>query len=67
MLLAEIAPWQVLVVLLIVLLLFGGRIPDTMRNLGKGLSEFKKGMKEGEEGSRDASREQEKEDSAKKA
>ena len=66
MLLAEIAPWQVLIVLLIVLLLFGGRIPDTMRNLGKGLSEFKKGMREGEEGSRE-NREPEKEDSAKKA
>jgi sec-independent protein translocase protein TatA len=48
MLLAEIAAWQIIIVALVVLLLFGARIPDTMRNLGKGLSEFKKGLREGE-------------------
>jgi sec-independent protein translocase protein TatA len=36
-----------IVILVIVLLLFGaGRIPEVMRSLGKGVSEFKKGMKD---------------------
>lgn len=40
--------WQeILVILLIVLLLFGGRkIPELMRGLGKGVKSFKQGMKE---------------------
>jgi sec-independent protein translocase protein TatA len=41
---------QLLVVLVIALLLFGGnRIPETMRGLGKGLKEFKKGLNEEDE------------------
>jgi sec-independent protein translocase protein TatA len=36
-------------ILLIVLVIFGGRkLPDLAKNLGKGLSEFKKGLKEAE-------------------
>lgn len=36
---------EVLIVALFVLLLFGGKkIPELMRGLGKGVSEFKKGM-----------------------
>lgn len=31
----------------IALLLFGNRLPDVMRNLGKGMTSFKKGLKEG--------------------
>lgn len=40
--------WQeFLVILLIVLLLFGGKkIPELMRGLGKGVKTFKEGMKE---------------------
>jgi len=40
--------WQeILFILLIALLLFGAkRIPDLARNLGKGLREFKKGLKD---------------------
>lgn len=40
--------WQeILVILLIVLLLFGGKkIPELMRGLGKGVKTFKEGMKE---------------------
>ncbi|MAM04821.1 MAG: twin-arginine translocase TatA/TatE family subunit [Flavobacteriales bacterium] len=34
-------------ILVVVLLLFGGKkIPELMRGLGKGISEFKKGKKE---------------------
>lgn len=40
---------EILVILLVVLLLFGGKkIPELMRGLGKGVKEFKHGMKEAE-------------------
>jgi sec-independent protein translocase protein TatA len=37
--------WQMLIVALVVLLLFGNRLPSVMRSLGEGITEFKKGMK----------------------
>jgi len=37
--------WELLVVLIIALLLFGKRLPDVARSLGKGIVEFKKGVK----------------------
>ena len=43
------SPFHMLVFLVIVLLLFGNRLPETMRNLGKSMTEFKKGVKEGQE------------------
>lgn len=43
------SPQQWLIVLVIVLLLFGGnRIPELMRGLGSGMREFKKGLSEDE-------------------
>ena len=45
----EFSPVQLVVILVIVLLLFGGRVPEVMRNLGRGMSEFKKGMRSLEE------------------
>ena len=42
------SPWQLLIVLAIVLLLFGNRIPGLARSLGSGITEFKKGLKTGE-------------------
>ncbi len=42
-------PWQIVILALIVLLLFGSRLPQTMRSLGKSVNEFKKGIREGEE------------------
>lgn len=41
---AVITPIGMIVVGLIVLLLFGSRLPSVMRNLGQGMVEFKKGM-----------------------
>lgn len=41
-------PWEVILVLLVILLLFGAkRLPDLARSLGKSLSEFRKGREEG--------------------
>ena len=37
--------WEIIAVLVIVLLLFGRRLPSVARNLGKGIVEFKKGVK----------------------
>ncbi len=36
--------WEMLFVALIVLLLFGNRLPSVMRSLGRGVVEFKKGV-----------------------
>ncbi len=45
-LLGMIGPWQIVLVVVIVLLLFGGRkIPELMRGLGQGIKEFKKATK----------------------
>lgn len=39
--------WEIVVIALVVLLLFGGKkIPELMRGLGKGVKNFKEGMKE---------------------
>ena len=41
-LLGFIGPWQVVLIVAIVLLLFGGKkIPELMKGLGKGMKEFK--------------------------
>jgi len=38
----NLVPWEIILIGLIVLLLFGGRkIPELMRGLGKGVREFK--------------------------
>ena len=40
---------ELLLILLVLMILFGAkRIPDLARSLGRSLSEFKKGRKEGE-------------------
>ena len=42
-----IGPWQIVLIVAIVLLLFGGRkIPELMRGLGGGVKELKKAMRE---------------------
>ncbi|MEX2169980.1 MAG: twin-arginine translocase TatA/TatE family subunit [Pirellulales bacterium] len=41
--------WQWIIVLAIVLLLFGNRLPMVARSLGRSLTEFKKGVKDVDE------------------
>ncbi len=53
-----IGPWQVVLIVLVVLLLFGGRkIPELMKGLGGGVKEFKKAIKEDEDESPAAEKE----------
>jgi len=47
LLLGMIGPWQIVLIVLVFLLMFGGKkIPELMKGLGKGISEFKKGKNE---------------------
>ncbi len=42
-----IGPWQIVLIVIVVLLLFGGKkIPELMRGLGSGIKEFKDASKE---------------------
>lgn len=42
---------EIILIVLVVLLLFGAKkIPELARGIGKGMSEFKKGLKDVEEG-----------------
>lgn len=46
----NIGVWEVLIIALIILLLFGGKkIPELMKGLGKGVRSFKEGMSEVEQ------------------
>ena len=36
---------ELIIVLIVVLLLFGNRVPSVMRSMGRGIVEFKKGVK----------------------
>lgn len=47
-------PWQILICIIIILVLFGGKkIPELARSLGKAKGEFKKGLAEGNKSSQD--------------
>ena len=47
MILGFIGPWQIVIVVLVVVLLFGGKkIPELMKGLGQGMKEFKNATKE---------------------
>jgi len=45
-----VGPWQIVLIVALVILLFGGRkIPELMKGLGGGVKEFKKAMREDDE------------------
>jgi len=47
LILLALSPWEITIIIAVILLLFGGKkIPELMKGLGKGISEFKKGKKE---------------------
>ena len=42
-----IGTWEIVLIVLVILLLFGGKkIPELMKGLGKGVKSFKQGMNE---------------------
>lgn len=43
--LQNLSMWELLVILTVALLLFGKRLPEVGKSLGKGIVEFKKGLK----------------------
>jgi sec-independent protein translocase protein TatA len=46
----QIGPWQILIIAIVVLVLFGrGKISNLMGEVGKGITAFKKGVKDGSE------------------
>jgi sec-independent protein translocase protein TatA len=45
----NLGPTELIVALVIMLLLFGSRLPSVMRNLGRGITEFKKGVRSTED------------------
>lgn len=48
--LGVVGPWQIVIIALVILLLFGGKkIPELMKGLGKGVKSFKEGINEVEE------------------
>ena len=52
----KIGPFEIILILAIVLLLFGGKkIPELMRGMGKGIKNFKDGMKAEDEDSKPGS------------
>lgn len=49
-LLINLNGWEIPIILLFILILFGGKkIPEFMRGLGKGINSFKKGLNDLEE------------------
>ena len=54
---------ELIVILIILVLLFGAKIPQIARALGKSVKEFKGGMREGDEEVKDKKEEDKKEDS----
>lgn len=55
--------WEIILIVLVILLIFGGKkIPELMRGLGKGLRSFKDGMN-GKDEKEESKQEEKKEES----
>ena len=62
-----LSPGELLIIVGVIVLLFGAsKIPQLMRSMGQGLTEFKKGIKEGEKDA-EAEAKKEKEEAANKS
>lgn len=58
--LGAVGIWQIAIVAVLVLLIFGGKkIPEMMKGLGSGIKEFKKGISEDEDDGSKAKKEKE--------
>ncbi len=54
--LVAIGPWQIILIVVVVLFLFGGkRISEFMGGFGKGIKEFKKELKDENDGDEESS------------
>ena len=61
--LGVIGPWEIVLICLVVVLLFGGKkIPELMKGLGKGVKSFKDGVNEAKNEINDATKELEDKD-----
>ncbi len=62
-----LGPWELLIVLAVVLLIFGGkRLPELARGLGKSVTNFKSGLSEEEANENETATQQETESSKEK-
>jgi len=53
---AFLSTWEIVAVLVVALLLFGHRLPGMARSLGSGITEFKRGLKDGQRPDGDGSK-----------
>ncbi len=54
-LLGMFGAWEIVLIVLVVLLIFGGRkIPELMKGLGQGMKEFKKATKDNSDDEKDS-------------
>ena len=57
-LLGMFGPWEIVIIVLVVVLIFGGKkIPELMKGLGQGMKEFKNANKEDDDDKKDSEKE----------